>query len=150
MNTNNAVENIADGVKRQWILDGDVVLYTMTDSSKDNVDAYIESNIQMVREWPRPKPFLNVQDISSGEVLLTPYFRTRLQEVEAVLKEYKQDGFSAIILPDTFMFRIFSMFGRFFTQRVGTGLEQRYFTDTDKGIEWITEKRNELVEAPTA
>jgi hypothetical protein len=137
MTHDSAVEQIAPGLTREWRHGRRMVIYTLTNPSRQAIDAYIDSNIELVKSWPRDQIMYNVQDISHKNMVLTEHFRARLTEVADVVRGHGVRTKAAIILPDTLMFRVFSMFGRFFVNRSRQHIIQRYFVDRKAGIEWV-------------
>lgn len=131
------VEQLADGVIREWIDNQRIFVVRLNDTEPSNIDVYIDSHIMLVKNWPQGKVYANIQDISNPKVSLTPYFRKRLGDLERTFKEVNRDGYSAVVLPNTFMFRIFAAFGKYFTARINTGLDMRYFNKYDDALNWI-------------
>lgn len=137
-------EHFSDSVQLEWLHDGKVFMHTMTDSKRHSVDEYIESNLNLIRNWDNNRPFLAIQNISADGVTLTPYLRGRVGEIAIALRERQLTGYSAIILPNNIMMRVFSFFGRIVASGAGPFFEQQYFMSLEAGQEWIEQKLNEL------
>src|SRR5262245_61989179 len=125
------VEALTPQLTREWKADNLVVL-TMTDVRRENVDAYIKALRENLDGWGTDRVLYGVYDIRTPGMSLTPYYRERLNEFADYSKNAGKRTCSAIIVPNTFMFRIFALFGDLFTRRTGKELiDQKIFTNQD-------------------
>jgi hypothetical protein len=135
--TEGRIEKITPKLSLQWLHQDQLVLYQVQDTTLATVDALIESQIAVIRAWPQAKPFRMVQDLSAPAVVLSPYFRQRLDEVADAFRERNLSGYSAVILPDSVVYRVYTTFGRMVSRRAGPGMKQAYFMDKQEALAWI-------------
>lgn len=136
-----AVESITPHLTREW-RDSNLVVLTMNDVRRESVDAYIQTLRENLDNWHSTGTLYGVYDISAPNMSLTPYYRERLNEFADYLKATGKRTCSAIIVPNTLMFRIFALFGDIFTRRTGKEIiTQKMFTSHDAAWRWIEEQR---------
>lgn len=135
------VEHITSNLTREW-REPDLVVLVMTDVRRETVDAYIQTLLDQLAEWPREAVLYGLYDISAPGVSLTPYFRSRLIEIADYLKATGKRTCSAIVVPNTLMFRIFTLFGDMFTNRTGDDIiTQKMFLNQQAALNWLAKLR---------
>ncbi len=90
------VEQLSQAVTREWLCDGQIVAYTVTDARRESVDAWVNAFKEDIMNWPLDRPFRVLHDLSARGAVSTPYARMRAQEVVAVRPEVK--GRAALVL----------------------------------------------------
>jgi hypothetical protein len=123
---------------------GKMIVHRLTSSSRETVDAYIDSVLADIRTWDRSQPYYNVQDVSHHSVQLTTYMRGRLDEVAVAIRQRDLTTYAAVILPPGLVARLMTAYGALFTRRGGK-INQRYFDRTDKGFAWVEQQMKETV-----
>ena len=126
----------------RWLHDGRAFEACITSSSRDDIDAYVNANITALRLWDAAQPFYSLQDVSHHSVIITPYFRSRLDGVTKVMKETGLHGSSVIVMSNTVTGRMVQVYGRVFARKAEP-ISQIWVINYDKGVE----KLKELVEA---
>lgn len=140
MSTLRTAESITPHLTREW-RENNLVILTMTDVRRENVDAYINTLRENLDNW-KSGVLYGVYDISAPGMSLTPYYRERLNEFADYSKKAGKQTCSAIIVPNTLMFRIFALFGDLFTRRTGKEIiTQKIFTSKDAAWRWIEAER---------
>ncbi|MCU0513216.1 MAG: hypothetical protein MUE40_11685 [Anaerolineae bacterium] len=129
------LEHLTPAVIRERRYAGRWTLYTLHNAERPNIDAYINDALHGLADLPAGQTLYMLHDLSSPQVALTPYFRARLGEVADYLKAHHITGYSAVVLPDTLMNRIFAIFAGSFSRRAG--VEQRLFTRYDEAATWM-------------
>jgi hypothetical protein len=126
------------GFTQEITYDGQLVICILTDSKRETVDAYIDSCIELMKAWDSPKSLNFLHDISHQEVALTPYFRSRLNEIPGIMRELKpMDRFhAAALLQNSLLSRIFKMFGETFSR--SSGVKVRFFVNRQQALDWLT------------
>lgn len=134
------LEQLAPNVTRRRDNALHTVLFEMKDTSRDSVDAYIEGNLEILRNQDKTQTLYTIQDISNPAVTLTPYLKERLNEVTAYIKNNKIQVCTAIVMADNFTGRVMRIFGRLFTINARY-LTQVYFTDMSSARNWIASQQ---------
>jgi hypothetical protein len=136
-----SVETITPHLTREW-RESNLVVLTMTDVRRENVDAYIQTLRENLDKWDASRVLYGVYDISTPGMSLTPYFRERLNQYADYSKATGKSTCSAIVVPNTLMSRIFALFGDIFTRRTGKEIiNQKMFTHHDAAWRWIENQR---------
>lgn len=134
-------EKLGDSVTLSWNTDKSVALFTLDNSKREVVDAYIEGNLQILRTWDKAKTLYTVQDISSGQVALTPYLKARLNEITDYVKTNQINVTTAIVMKNNFTGQVMRAFGRLFTRNAHY-LKQVYFIDMSQAQEWVKKQQS--------
>lgn len=136
----NQQEQLAKTVSRHWSEDQSTVIFTMSDSSRESVTAYIDGNLDVLKNWDKSKILYTIQDISGPAVMLTPYLKDRLNEVTDHIKSNRLYVRTAIVMENNFTGQVMRAFGRLFTINARY-LRQAYFTDMAQAQEWIRKQQ---------
>jgi hypothetical protein len=127
-----APEQLSAGVRREWLLDGRIVVYVLSSSSRETADVWVESFKADIARWPSDRPFLVLHDLTAKSVAATPYAVWRARE----MVESRPDlaGRAALVLADTITAHMAELFLR--KQRQKPRLRQVFY-DRDRAIEWL-------------
>jgi hypothetical protein len=98
----------------RWLEQGNAFEISLGSIQRSDVDAYINTNLQLLRDWDIQQPFFSLQDFSSENVSMTPYIRSRLQEVINLMNDRQLTGNSVVIFSPNFQGRVMEFLGRFF------------------------------------
>jgi hypothetical protein len=128
-------EQIVPGMTRQWLLDRQIVVFTMTSPSRDIVDAWIDTVKATMENWPGDRPYLAIHDLTSNKVSLTPYARKRTEELLPL--SAKVPGYAAIVLSRSFMAQVIRLFLRSQKQQ---GVNNVVFFSRQEALEWLKSK----------
>lgn len=122
------------GVTLEWLYGGQIPCFTILDISRATVDNWMVLLRQLLENWPANRPYVAIHDASVSGVMLTPYARAKITELEGVNPALQ--GRVAIILPRTFVAQLIRVYVRTLRrQKVVTGI---YFA-RDEALEWISE-----------
>lgn len=132
-------EEIAQGLLRYWMFDKQIVVYKATASSRDVVDAWIDSVKDVMRNWSTTQPYLVIHDFRDQNIAFSPYARSRAAELIKV--GIHVPGYAAIVLPQNFVSTVIRLFMR--TQK-SHGIENRLYFDFDEGRTWLESKMGQL------
>src|SRR5690606_21587296 len=109
LNTITNVENYDYGIVRYWLDDSQIVVVkTQGDMSKKAIDTWASLLILTMQEWKKPQAIAILHDLSHPQQGLTPYARERTADLLNHIPKH-QKVYSAVILPNSFMFRIIDM-----------------------------------------
>lgn len=110
-------ESFHPHVRFQWILEGKAYALTLTASTREAVDVYTECNIAAMSQWPEGHLFFALQDFSHPDVLITPYFRKRVEDVVAEIQRVKVKGYSIVALANNLTGNFIRMYGGVFGRK---------------------------------
>jgi hypothetical protein len=122
----------------EWI-GGRILCYRLTDSGRETVDAYIDTNQLILQAWDKNEAVLMLHDIAHPAVNLTPYFRARLEEVPPLIAETGVHGRSAMLIGKGVLQMILVLYNRVFAKKASS-FEQRFFTERESALAWLREK----------
>lgn len=129
---------IRPGLTFERLRDGAIIAFTITEMSRDMIDAWANSAVSHLNEWPTGKPFLNLQDFSQIESFtITPYFRERVKDITGPRPEI--NGRTAVIVPRNFTMHVVRMFTRLLPSMGRSSRERDIFFEREKGMAWLEE-----------
>ena len=132
-------QELAPGLLRYWLYDGQIVVYKATAISRQVVDSWIASVKDVMAAWPSTQPYLVIHDFRDHNIALTPYARARSEELIKV--PVGVPGYAAILLPRNFVATIIRLFMR--VQKSG-GIDNQLFFDYEEGLSWLKSKMGRL------
>ncbi len=130
------IERLSPGLTREW-LSGRVVIYTLTDSRRETIDAWIAAFKSDIAKWPADRPFLVMHDFSVRGAISTPYGRSRAQELVDARPEIR--GRAAIVFPRNTL--MITMIQSFLSRQRNPARKQRVFPSRELGIAWLLDTR---------
>ena len=106
--------------------------------SRNAINTWASLLILTLQDWHKEAAIAALLDLSHPNQGLTPYTRERTAELLKHIPSNRQT-YSAVVLPQSFMFRIIEMFIRtpIFRQPCH---EIRVFTNRETALEWLREK----------
>lgn len=132
------IEHVAEGVTKQWIHDGKILVMTMENPQRDTVDAWAEEMLRIHQAWPAAQRYLTLQDQSADSMTVTPYLRERAGEVDKDALKFAQNGKLALVFPNTITNQIMRLVAGSFGQR-HRSVKRKFFVDRDDAIAWLLE-----------
>jgi hypothetical protein len=134
MQNPNPIEKIGDGVTREWLFDGQIVVYTLYDIRRSSVDAWIEAVREVVENWSVDQPYLSLQD-ASRLLALSPYARTRSKEAADQAIQRGLHGRSAVVLSNHLLSKVIQLFVQ---HDLSSGtLTRSVFLNKDEAMQWL-------------
>ena len=137
-------EELTQGLLRYWLFDKQIVVYKATASSREVVDAWIDSVKDVMRNWSKTQPYLVIHDFRDHNIAFSPYARSRAAELIKV--GVHVPGYAAIVLPQNFVSTVIRLFMR--TQK-SHGIENRLYFDFEEGLTWLESKMGRLTSNST-
>ena len=125
-------EQLSAGVRREWLLDGRIVVYVLGNSSRETADVWVETFKADIMRWPADRPFLVLHDLTAKTVAATPYAVWRAREMVESRPELA--GRAALVLADTITAHMAELFLR--RQRQKPRLRQVFY-ERERAIEWL-------------
>jgi len=139
--TSTDVINLSDTVEFQWLFDGAAFMIMLKGNTREDIDVYIDANIEVIQSWPDNTKFFSFQNISYNNVGMTPYFKKRLDEAADTMLEKKLVGHSMVLISDTLLGRSLKIVVGWFSRKAP--VQQHWFTDYDQALETLTNLVNE-------
>ncbi|MEP7285381.1 MAG: hypothetical protein ABI947_06405 [Chloroflexota bacterium] len=128
------VEQIYPGVTRIWLHKGQIVCYTVTSVTRAAADAWLNSAVELVAQWPADQPYLSIHDFS--EATLTPFIRKRSVEANKAMPP-TLFGRSAVIMPRTFVNHIIRLFVTTDLSHANKRIQRDVFFRLEEATEWL-------------
>ncbi len=127
-----AGEQLSPTVRREWLLDGRIVVYVLTSSSRATADVWVEAFKADIMRWPADRPFLVLHDLSAKTVAATPYAVWRAKEM--VNSRQDLGGRAALVLSNSITAHMTELF--LARQPQKPRLRQAFY-NREKAIEWL-------------
>ena len=137
--TTSAIHAFSSTVLFQWIESNAIARFTVKDSTRNSIDIYIDSSIALLKSWNPQKKLYTLHDISTPQFTMTPYTRTRLNEVSQTIKEGNVQTVSAIYMMASYQTALISFFGNIFTANA-RHTTQQYFINEAEALHWLKSK----------
>ena len=132
--------NVNDNVTIQWNEDQSVVTMTLHNTNRDSIDSYIETNLQILRNWHSPNPLYTIQNLSHEATSATLYFRERHSEITKLIKESQVNIYAAIVVKNSLSGQLLQSFARVIPNQ-SRYLTQRFFTNLAEAEAWIEKEK---------
>lgn len=123
---------VSDNVTFRWLHDGQAFAVEIRSSRRDDIDAALNANFAAIYQWDNTQPVYSLQNLSHPDINITPYFKSRLGELEGVVEECGVQGTSIIILNNGFTGQLMKHLLRFFVSRTKGAIQQVVFTDAQE------------------
>ena len=133
------IEQIVPGLTRSWLQHRQIVMFTISSSSRDVVDAWIACVKETMEHWPKGQLYLAIHDMTSEKVWLTPYARKRAEELLPL--DTGASGYAALLLSPNFVSHVVRMYLRLHKQQGNEN--QIFFTMTD-AVNWLKVKASKI------
>lgn len=135
-NTQSNVEEYEYGIVRYWLEDERIVVVkTQGDMSRNAINTWASLLILTMQEWKSERPIAVLNDLSHPSQGLNAHSRERTIDLLNHIPK-NQKVYSAVILPNTFMFRIIDMFLRQNVFR-RPDYEVQVFNNQEAGVAWL-------------
>lgn len=127
------IEQLSSGVTREWIHDGQIVVFTVKDVHRETLDIWTAAFKESIKDWPVDRLFRVIQDlrVAGG---ITPYGRARAQEMFHTRPEVKV--WSALVLPSTFANNLIRLFVRAHRSPDATRVRE-FFNTREEALSWL-------------
>jgi hypothetical protein len=132
---NAAAQQIAPEISMRWYHDNRIVAFTIRTVARSSWEAWQKSMMDLKRDWPADRPFLNLQDNVYDKVASTPSIREFAVQVGRFRPEIVQ--YNAIILPKNFVAQFVEMSTRIHKD---PNVTNRVFATVEEGLAWLETK----------
>ncbi len=127
------VEQLSQGVTREWLCDGQIVVYAVLDVRRESIDTWVDAFTTDLMNWPADQPFRVIHDFSAPGAVTTPYARARAQEIVDVRPEIK--GRAAVVLSASVFNSLIHLFLN--RQSNSTPRVRKTFMSREAAIAWL-------------
>ena len=137
---------ITDAVRVEWNEAHDIVTISLLKIDRSSIDAYVDVNIDLLRDWNKADTIYKIQDLSHEDVNPTPYLRNRLKDIYAYIRDKQMSVRVAVVLGTGLPGQIFTIISRV-AAITSPNLTQRFFTNMSQAHAWIKkEKRKQAAQ----
>ncbi|MBX3084053.1 MAG: hypothetical protein KF716_20630 [Anaerolineae bacterium] len=134
--SNSEPREVMPGLTVEELLDGDILIVTIKDSSRVLVDGFVAFATEHMRTHAHlPFDYMLVDQSQSFAAFNTPYGKAKMQELMKVIPAGKH-AYVSLVLPKTFVIQLAQTFLRAIT-REGT-ISRIFFTKQD-ALAWLME-----------
>lgn len=130
----------ANSVVVEWLDDGAIIIFKANEQTNEAIDVWAQAIMDIAVE--RPQDIAFIHDFSSISPTLTPYVRTRIQQVNAEPNK----GYVAVILSESALSRVIQFFVNRELVHLQPDVEHRVFFDRDEAVAWMRSRLEKLVD----
>lgn len=129
-------ETLAPEVYRTRVHDDQIIVYKVSDSKRQSVDAWANGIRETYENWDNSKPYLAVYDFSVI-FALSPYSRQRVKELVELAKKLEIRGAYAIVLGNNLVSFALQLFVRRELDQQNRNFVRQFFDSRESAIEWL-------------
>ncbi|MBI5928923.1 MAG: hypothetical protein HY862_06420 [Chloroflexi bacterium] len=133
--TNHEPREIAPGLTQEWLYDGQVEFFKLTDATREAIDAWIDATLESLIHWPVNRPYYGLVQMSTSAahiIIVNGYARQRIEELMQSFPSIS--GYHAILMPRTVMKNVTSFVQRLFEE---SSRPTQIFFDMDNVFAWL-------------
>ena len=126
-----------ENVTFTWLQDGRVANIALTSLSRNAIDVYMNTTLQLLEASTDTETLLLLLNVSSVSGT-TPYFKSRLEDVKDALQQTKKTAKAAIIIPSGGLgTTVFLLLRRVFSIRLPGNASDQLFQNSDEALKWL-------------
>lgn len=129
--------DFGNGVTREMLHDGKVVVYTINKMTRVALDSWVEASLDSLTHYAEDQTLRVIHHVSSLREMLSPYARQSIQRVTNASENYQ--GYTAIVIQSSITAQLLKIIMRQ-VSRVVRQWTVRFFTDKEKAMEWLLEQ----------
>lgn len=136
--TNSEPREIAPGLTQEWLHGGQVEFFKLTDATRESVDAWIDTALETLAQWPANRPYYGLvqMTLSAAHVIMVNGFAR--QRIEELAKAFPAiGGYQVILLPRMVMKNVSGFVERLFD---GSNRPPQLFYDMDYLFAWLDQE----------
>ncbi len=131
------VKQLGAGVTQSWVADGRIPVFTIPDVNRTAIDVWANSVLAYIDTFDPDTQYLILHDISAAGMALTPYVRTRSQEL-AIACAPLHGRLAAVMSPGP-MSQLVGMFLKHELRQKMRNITSETFGNRDEAIAWLVE-----------
>ncbi len=126
------VENLAPGATFEAVHDGQIFIFTLTDTTRVAIDAWVTKVKDLTKDWSSDRPFVALTQVQGKYLSLTPYLRSRMEEIS----HWHPDlwAYTAVVLPPSFFVQLMSVFVPTLRLR---NTQTQLFQNYEEALTWL-------------
>lgn len=129
-------ERLSPEVFRTRMHDDQIIVYKVSDSKRQSVDAWANGIRETYESWDNSKPYLAVYDFSVI-FALSPYSRQRVKELVELAKKLEIRGAYALVLGNNLVSFALQLFVRRELDQQNRNFVRQFFDSRESAIEWL-------------
>lgn len=133
------IENLGAGVTREWLHDGQIVVFALEHVQREAVDTYIDTYMGTLRAWSVSQPFLMLLVAQQTNIFITPYFRKRLNEAIPLARSRKLHGRLAVVVLKNPLLQVVRLFIKANYSKHRDTIEPQLFFTREEALVWLEE-----------
>lgn len=119
-----------------------ITVVTIETNSRQMVDMWYDETVRNIESAPTGTPFFTLYDFTHKQAGFTNYGRQRIEEI---IEKYPDiTGYTAIILPNNILVRLFRYFVEPIIQRRQRHVVTRIFFEREVGLVWLVENYEKM------
>ena len=130
---------LGHGVTIEWLDNGRMVVFRLSQASRDAIDRYMVAKLALIRNWNPREPLAFISDGSHPDLAMTPYMRAKLPEIGAALRIYGIKSYAAVVIRKGVVGSLIRTFANRFYRKAGD-MELAYFSTCADALDWLREK----------
>ena len=111
-----------------------ILVFTVSDTSRQTIDAWITTTSTLVQNWPDDEPFFSLQDFSLRKTGPSPYSRAQAKKSTEAMKDKR--GYIAVAMPKTITSQLLRLVWRGTNQNK---TQMRVFANYALALAWLKE-----------
>ncbi len=135
------IEHKELGVVLEWLYDRQVVVVrsepAKETTSRQKVDVWAESCIEIIKNWPADRPFLTINDTTHSGY--SPYAAKRAEDIVKAYPKNAQ-GRIAMVIPGGPLHFVMRFAAEKMIKHHLKNIELGIFKEYDPALQWISEK----------
>ena len=134
-NNSSFVEDLGNGVYCERLLDGQILVFTLTSMTRVAVDTWADTQLRLLQAWPTDRPICILGDQSAmPQLTFSPYMKSRFMDFGAVSNG--KSGRIALVLGKNFFPQIVNLLVRTLPMEK---MQVRCFKQRDHALAWLKE-----------
>jgi hypothetical protein len=128
----NKIEDMGNGVTREWALDGKAVVFHITSISRPTLDSWVDAVTQTLNAWIGDTMYIIYDFAVPGMVVFSPYLQSRAKELAQLRLDLT--AIVAVVLPKSFFTQLAV---RFIGTMKPNNTTVRLFVSYEEGLDWF-------------
>jgi hypothetical protein len=128
------IESPTPGCRFEWVYNRRLACVSVNSPSRENVDAWIERTKEIKLQWSEEHPALILVFLEGGNIIPTPYAKTRLREIVEIRPDLEM--YVAFVVKKNSLTQLFELTARSQKSK-GRKTSIRVFFDRGAALQWL-------------
>ena len=136
--TDSEPREIVPGLTQEWLHEGRVEFFKLTDATQEIIDAWIDTALETLVRWPTNRPYYGLVQMSisvAHVIIVNGHARQRIEELAKALPSIS--GQQAILMPRSVMKNVSGFVQRLFEE---SSRPPHLFYDMDNAFAWLDQQ----------